>query len=408
MFRRKTSFVLLLIVMVSLGLGACQDGGNSADSEFAVFRGDLQHTGVYETNGPHQDPKVKWTFPTEGQIRATPTVSNQVVYIGSDDQYFYAIDAVTGEDKWKFKTEGAIKSTAAVLDELVYVLSTDGNLYALDTKKGEVKWTFDTEGTYEPRDIYDYWQSSPMVYNDVVYFGGPEGVFYALQADDGQVKWKKALQFQNYDDYKDHPVTLHSSPAVHDGIVYIGLSGILDIQLEPGNIIALDAESGEQIWASNFIQAVDASPVIDEAGIYVGLRNSGFTALDITTGKMLWKSSSVSYSLSSPALYNGILYSGSSDQKKLAAIDITSGQEKWFFQAAGPIHSSPAIDSKNVYFAAGNNYDEANLGFVYAVDAATGEVQWQYQTGGNIYSSPVLADGVLYIGNDDGKVYALE
>ena len=36
------------------------------------------------------------------------------------------------------------------------------------------------------------------------------------------------------------------------------------------------------------------------------------------------------------------------------------------------------------------------------MDAATGEQIWRHDTMGHIWSSPLLADGKLYIGNEDG------
>ena len=42
------------------------------------------------------------------------------------------------------------------------------------------------------------------------------------------------------------------------------------------------------------------------------------------------------------------------------------------------------------------------------MDASTGDKQWSYKTGGKVESSPSGANGVVYIGSDDGKVYALD
>jgi hypothetical protein len=46
-------------------------------------------------------------------------------------------------------------------------------------------------------------------------------------------------------------------------------------------------------------------------------------------------------------------------------------------------------------------------GTIYAVDRASGKERWRYQSGRRIFSSPVIGDGVLYVGNDDGGVYAV-
>jgi outer membrane protein assembly factor BamB len=45
---------------------------------------------------------------------------------------------------------------------------------------------------------------------------------------------------------------------------------------------------------------------------------------------------------------------------------------------------------------------------VYAVESATGNEAWKFKTDGPVVSSPWVAEGVLYVGSDDGNVYALE
>ncbi len=48
------------------------------------------------------------------------------------------------------------------------------------------------------------------------------------------------------------------------------------------------------------------------------------------------------------------------------------------------------------------------IGNVYALDAKTGTEQWRFQTGSSVPSSPSVADGTVYVGSDDGNVYAIE
>ena len=47
-------------------------------------------------------------------------------------------------------------------------------------------------------------------------------------------------------------------------------------------------------------------------------------------------------------------------------------------------------------------------GKVYCLDATTGAKLWEHVTGGAVISSPWPADAVIYVGSDDGKIYALE
>jgi uncharacterized repeat protein (TIGR01451 family) len=44
---------------------------------------------------------------------------------------------------------------------------------------------------------------------------------------------------------------------------------------------------------------------------------------------------------------------------------------------------------------------------VYALNAVTGAKIWNYKTGDYVESSPAVANGVVYVGSDDGNVYAL-
>ena len=78
-----------------------------AASQSAMFRANLARTGFYKTQGIQRLHGVKWKFKTERVIEAwfsSPTVSDDMVYFGSDDSYLYALNALTGELKWKFKT----------------------------------------------------------------------------------------------------------------------------------------------------------------------------------------------------------------------------------------------------------------------------------------------------------------
>ena len=66
--------------------------------------------------------------------------------------------------------------------------------------------------------------------------------------------------------------------------------------------------------------------------------------------------------------------------------------------------SSPAVANGVVYIGDGN-------GKVYALNASTGTQIWNYTTENSEYyeyiTSPAVANGVVYVGSDDGKVYAL-
>ncbi len=59
---------------------------------------------------------------------------NGVIYVGSRDKKFYAINP-NGTMKWFAETGSAIESSAAIdKDGTIYIASTDGKLYAIGEK----------------------------------------------------------------------------------------------------------------------------------------------------------------------------------------------------------------------------------------------------------------------------------
>jgi len=62
--------------------------------------------------------------------------------------------------------------------------------------------------------------------------------------------------------------------------------------------------------------------------------------------------------------------------------------------------SSPAVADNVVYVG-------SNDGNVYALNATTGAFIWNYTTGNSVFSSAAVADGIVYVGSNDGNVYAL-
>ena len=137
----------------------------------AMFRANLQRTGVYDTRGVHQLSELKWKFKTEGVVFSSPAIADGVVYFGSGDN-LYSVDIKTGQEKWKFKTEGEVNSSPAIAHGVVYFGSDDGNLYAVDIRTGQERWKFKTE---------DGVASSPAIADGVVYFGSHDGNLYAVR-----------------------------------------------------------------------------------------------------------------------------------------------------------------------------------------------------------------------------------
>jgi eukaryotic-like serine/threonine-protein kinase len=278
---------------------------------------------------------------------------NLTLYVGSDDGYLYALDATTGVLKWKYATGGAIRSSPTLYNGTVYVGSGDGYFYALDSANGSLHWKYQTAGACS---------SSPTVANAIVYFNMP-GYLVGLDALTGQVK----SQFTTADQY-----ATTQSPTVANGIIYDEtFEGVFTIG-------ALNAATGALQW--NFqLGSSTSNPAVVGGKVYAGDAFDQLVVLDATAGTLLFR-------------YN--LFS--------------QGDPTAFGSGTGPTVTNGKI------------YTGSYTGFIYAFDSATYSLLWtagSYNAlsgsvgiSGNvgIFSSPVVANGILFAGNNDSKIYAFD
>src|SRR5271157_4303186 len=74
-----------------------------------MFHHDLQHTG--SSDSAVSNGVLLWQFSTGDVIRCSPAVVDGVVYIGSNNDYFYALDAVTGASIWQTNVGSNLESS---------------------------------------------------------------------------------------------------------------------------------------------------------------------------------------------------------------------------------------------------------------------------------------------------------
>ena len=412
----------------------------------AMFRGNPQHTGVYEAAGVPKFSRVKWKFQTGGRSYSSPAISNGTAYVGSNDHFLYAVDLATGTQKWKFETASRVTSSPAVSGDTVYFGSMDANSYAVDAVTGKLKWKYTTAGERRytathlhgamPEaeampDPFDFYLSSPTVANGVVYFGSGDGNVYALDAAGGQLKWK----FQTGD-------VVHASPAVANGTIFIGSWD--------SYLYALDAATETQKWKFKTGEdpkihnqvGLQSSPAVADGLVYVGCRDSNLYAVDAATGEKKWAfNNKGSWVIGSPAVHEGKVYFTTSDSAMFYALDARTGTPVFSQAFTWPMFSSPAIAGKTLYLG-------THEGKLMAIDLTTQKPAWTYQTDaskefgpkytspngkpnynvafrdffyddmivgvdnllsvGAILSSPVVVGNVIYFASADGNLYALE
>jgi eukaryotic-like serine/threonine-protein kinase len=289
-----------------------------------------------------------------------------IVYMGSSNNNFYALDAHTGSLVWKDSTSGEFQYSTPTIDNgVIFVGCINGYLYAFDDLTGATKWSYLTGSGIE---------AGTAVYNGTVYTGSDDHTFYAVDEQSGHLKWKYVTGGN-----------VSSTPVVAGGIVYFGSSD--------NNVYALDAVTGVQKWSFATQAMVNASaPVLANGTLFIGSRDSYLYALDMATGNMKWKfgTGGISLEQSSPTISNGIVYIASWVGGSVYAVDANTGLLVWQALNGLGFSSSPVIADGRLYISA----DDGNL---YALDATTGGLLWNQLIYANS-ATPAVANGIVYIG----------
>lgn len=359
------------------------------------FRGDEAHNGLYYEPNVYSSVKFKWAFKAGNAIRSTPLVLGNKIFIGSADNYMYALDT-SGNISWKFKADAAVHSSAAAFKNMICFSSRANTIYMVNQSTGKLKWQkqLDTDLPYEWS--FDYYISSPLISGATIYIGSGDGNLYALDAADGNIKWKFNTGSR-----------VRSTPAMYDNKIYFGDCA--------GKVYALDKSTGKLAWQfatngdtlknENFgfdRKAVIASPAISYNAVVVGSRDGYLYAIDAQTGKKKWEYNyNVSWIISSVAIKDSIVVTGTSDGRFINALNLRNGKELWRYAVSAPVWSSPSIVNDKVFNA-------VNDGNVYCLDLYSGKEVWRFRTNERLFSSPVPANGNLYFGNDEGVFYCLQ
>ncbi|MGW1090708.1 outer membrane protein assembly factor BamB family protein [Streptomyces sp. NPDC002596] len=105
-----------------------------------------------------------------------------------------------------------------------------------------------------------------------------------------------------------------SSPAVVDGVVYIGSTD--------GSVYALHVTTGKKRWAFDTGGTVGGTPTVADGVVYIGSFDHNVYALDAVTGSKKWSYATGGRVRSSPAVVDGVVYVGSQDHN-VYALDVT-------------------------------------------------------------------------------------
>jgi len=389
----RASVSVLFIALLSGALAACSsssaptcsfdDPPTLQQSAWPKFRHDRQNTGtVVNANVASNPGALRWVFPTlseapRGAFTASPVVNNgdALIYIGSIDGTEYAINVADGTQDHGFflMTPLPIASTALLGlrdgKDAVFVAGGDGHLYAVDPTGTALvtNWPFSFNG---------YVSASPNLNltDGTVYAGSLAGVLFAVCPN-------------GIERFGVSTVGVQSSAAIGpDDTVYFGAD---DHQLRA----LLQDGTFRWTFATSTSASIVTAPVVEAlASSAPGTPIPGAIPTPTPMTAAIYV-----------ADLSGTVFKVDSTGRPIAGFDFVGKHNG----PVGRIRSSPALAGSTLYFGS----DDGNL---YAVDTGTGDINWNFQTGAEVVSSPAVAtdpDGgapIVVFGSNDGNVYFVQ
>jgi outer membrane protein assembly factor BamB/tetratricopeptide (TPR) repeat protein len=322
---------------------------------------------------------------------------------------------------WRYDTDDQVRSSPVLYGKWVMV-GSGNELHVIDTRTGQVPWTATAQGAIDGAPTVAQVATGEGSSRAVVIFGSRDGSIYGRDVLRG---------LEVLPPFRTGGQVV-SSPLFVDGVVYVGSTD--------GKLYAVDAVSGQQRWPPFATGGeIRGSPAYSDGVVYVASMDGKLYAIDASTGSKrcessdigpipttpvvvgdkvlvgssaqdLWEFGAADCRTSftyvtgtpvevSPAVSDGIMYVPSGN--KLLAIGLGTNEDIWVFgDAREAIHSAPVV-------AAGVIYVGSDDGRMYAIDAETGKALWSWQTGGRVRSSPAIADGAVFFGSFDGLIYAV-
>jgi outer membrane protein assembly factor BamB len=359
---------------------ACGSAGLLRADEWPSWRGPSANGVSGETNLPVRWSKtdnIAWRLALPAWSGSTPIVWNDRIFLNvaeGDNLSLWSVDRTAGTPVWKKHLAGGnrremkhnMSSPSPITDgRRVWVMTGTGVLKAFDLA-GSEQWMRDLPKDYGEFGLNYGYGSSPLLHEDSLYVQ----VLHGMHTDD------------------------------------------------PSYILRIDKATGRTIWrVERPTRAVRESP--DSYTTPALLRSGAATEIVITggdvatghdpaTGKELWRANGLNPSnspyyriVASPIVFGEMIYAPTRERPMLALRaggrgDVTKSHVAWSFDS-GPDVPTPVTDGTYLYVVRDN-------GVLFCLDAKTGARIYGPQRLRNAtYSgSPVLADGKLYVTNEDG------
>lgn len=211
----------------------------------------------------------------DGQVGGALAYSDGLLIVNSSFSESMALDVNTGKVVWRIKLPAPAKGDAITIrDGKAFMLCADSTLCVVDTKTGKILWTHTgmiSEANY-------IGSASVAVSDDVIYVVYPSGEVFALLMENGSVLWESMVSKSSLTSTGKTYLHPRACPVVKDNFLYIVAAN--------GQTIAFDARNGNQLWANN--NGSLQTPIMSGNSIFICNADSELVCLNRFSGRKKW------------------------------------------------------------------------------------------------------------------------
>jgi outer membrane protein assembly factor BamB len=335
------------------------------------------------------------------RLAAAPVVADGRVYTIDTTATVRAFDAATGAPVWRtqFGTEKGSDAALfggglAFANGRIFATNGIGFVAALDASNGGVVWQVRPGGPL---------RGSPTIAGDALYVMSQDNQIYSLKLEDGATNWNEAAALEIAGIFGV------ASPAYAQGTIVAGFSsGELNAyRYENGRVVWQDALARTSIRTTvGSLSDIDADPVVDNGQVIAIGQGGRMVALELITGQRMWELNLAG--IATPWVAGDWVFVVT-DEAKVMAIHRQDGKVRWIAQLPEyrkPKSKSGPISYSGPILAGGRLIVTSTSGAITFVNPDTGAVEGSTAVKSSISLPPIVADNMLYVLDDDGRLHA--
>jgi len=218
-----------------------------------------------------------WKFDTELAPITGLGGNDQILIATSKDGDIVAFRESDDElvKLWGIRVESEIRATPVVDNDQVFVRSVDGKLRSLAIADGAEQWVVSRRVPA----LSLTGNSEPLVAGPLVFTGFDDGKVIAYERASGQTRWESTISAPSGRTEIERLVDVDGRFVLSNGVIYVASF--------QGRLAAIQAVSGDLLWSREFSSYQPIA--IDDDALYLSADDSHLWAIDRRTGSAFWK-----------------------------------------------------------------------------------------------------------------------